>query len=254
MKYLILSVGFFLFSCTKSSTDIPCIPDDLDENVIMFYPFTDGSLMDESGNEHHLDNPTSASPAEDRHGNPNCAYSFTSQVDTQYLISQNKIDLLDYDELSMAVWVYRDTIPEDGDLNMILSNGDSPMRCPDEKGWVGLYTYDCLKCVFFRGAQVWEQNIVQTSNFCRPNVLDLGFTWNLIVGVKDKNTLRLYKDGVLEEEKPARTPCDAALNSTEEFFTYIGKEYEGKLDDIIVFDKALNQIDVLSLMDMDCCQ
>ena len=74
-------IGLLLIavSCKKNDNEekrIPCIPGGLSNNVIAFYPFSNGSLNDMSGNQHHLTNPTSATSSSDRNGNTNCAYEF----------------------------------------------------------------------------------------------------------------------------------------------------------------------------------
>jgi hypothetical protein len=79
VSYLILLLA--AAGCNKSSeTDgaasMDCLPADMQSGVIAFYSFSNGSINDYSGNNYHLTNGTTASPAEDRAGNPNCAFLF----------------------------------------------------------------------------------------------------------------------------------------------------------------------------------
>jgi hypothetical protein len=62
-------------SCTKDGPGIDCIPDELQDNIIAFFPFTNGSLQDFVNPSQTLTN-ENAVMAADRHNNANCAYQF----------------------------------------------------------------------------------------------------------------------------------------------------------------------------------
>jgi hypothetical protein len=53
---ILFILGLTLFSCEKKG-DMPCIPLSLQNHVIAFYPFSNGSLSDVSGNDLDLVNP-----------------------------------------------------------------------------------------------------------------------------------------------------------------------------------------------------
>ena len=98
-------IGLLLIavSCKKNDNEektIPCIPSGLSNNVIAFYPFSNGSLNDMSGNQHHLTNPTSATSSSDRNGNTNCAYEFKNIPSlSEFLTTTNTSFLNNLNEL-----------------------------------------------------------------------------------------------------------------------------------------------------------
>jgi len=56
-----------------------CLPEDLKQGIILFYPFSNGSINDMSGNEHHLMKTGNCMSTVDRNNNVNCAYLFPSR-------------------------------------------------------------------------------------------------------------------------------------------------------------------------------
>ena len=52
-----------------------CIPINLQNSVVAYYPFSNGSINDFSGNNQNLVN-NNASSTSDRNGNENCAFEF----------------------------------------------------------------------------------------------------------------------------------------------------------------------------------
>jgi hypothetical protein len=92
MKYIytiILAIAFL--ACSDDDTTSPedkiCIPEGLQENLIAFYPFSDGSI-ENTVDGSTPDNMNNATPGEDRDGNANCAFSF-SKADSSHLDDKN---------------------------------------------------------------------------------------------------------------------------------------------------------------------
>ena len=100
-SFFLIGLVLFLFSCkTEEIIDeipeetIACIPDDLENNVIAFYPFSNGSLDDFSGGENDLINSTTASPTSDRNGNTDCAYIFDNAINSTEFLTTTDTDFL----------------------------------------------------------------------------------------------------------------------------------------------------------------
>ena len=79
---LLLSI-LLAFSCNSSDEQIErqlvdCLSIGLQNGIVAFYPFENGSIDDFSGNNNNLTNSTTASATMDRSGNANCAFSFNS--------------------------------------------------------------------------------------------------------------------------------------------------------------------------------
>ena len=91
--FLILSIG--IFSCKDNEQfKVDCLPTNLQNGVIAFYPFNGGSLDDKSTNSNNLANPTTAIPSTDRGGNADCAfYINNSKTEEEYLTATNSIFL-----------------------------------------------------------------------------------------------------------------------------------------------------------------
>lgn len=76
-KIFLVGLILIISSCAKDKgKKLPCIPNELANKVIAFYPFSNGSLNDFSGNNQNLTNTTTAHSSSDRNGNTNCAYEF----------------------------------------------------------------------------------------------------------------------------------------------------------------------------------
>lgn len=66
MKYInLILILLVLASCSRDS-EIPCIPAQLSDHVIAFYPFSNGNLSDVSGNDFDLVNPNDIPSSPDR--------------------------------------------------------------------------------------------------------------------------------------------------------------------------------------------
>jgi hypothetical protein len=101
---------FISISCEKSEEkaiiqNLNCLPINLQNGVIAFYSFGNGSLNDSSGNNYNLTNTTTASAGMDRDGNPNCAFQFDNG-NNEFLKYTNPafLDNLPTNNLSISFW------------------------------------------------------------------------------------------------------------------------------------------------------
>lgn len=100
---ILICVIILLDGC--GTTSIPCIPSSSQTDVVAFYTFSNGSLNDDSGNNQTLTNTTSAAPAADRFGNPNCAFEFDNlPTSSEFLVRSNASFLTTLTDFSVSLW------------------------------------------------------------------------------------------------------------------------------------------------------
>ena len=235
---------------------IPCIPGNLSANMLAFYPFSNGSINDFSGNGHHLTNTTTAHAAADRNGNTNCAFEFTSDsISTDFISASSTTFLNSLTKLSISLWYQPlDSTRNGGSFETLVSRGDTP-GCPDRAGDWSVGLYDCRKAVFGRQNSVWDNNI---TNFnCSQEVSVRTGTWHHLAAVFDQtsNTMSIYRDGILQDTATGIANCGFSGNPTIQDIgdLFLGKSYTGRLDDVILFNSDLGQSEINQLYSMGTC-
>lgn len=88
-----------VYSCEKHPQNdekkyIPCLPTSLTANVLAFYPFSNGTVNDLSGNQNHLVNTTTAKSTSDRNGNDSCAYEFVNLPNSTEFLTTSATNFL----------------------------------------------------------------------------------------------------------------------------------------------------------------
>lgn len=263
---------FFIFACTttfisckpelkeesKSNLpvkNIPCLPANLTSHVIAFYPFSNGSLNDFSGNSNNLTNLTSAIPSPDRSGNTSCAYEFNnSSSPNEYLSAQNSSFLNGLKDFSISLW-YKPKAPfqigNDAKLEGLISRG-TIQACPDKLGEWSLGLYDCRKVVFGRENSAWDNQI---KNTCEDEIVDRTNVWKHVVGTYDaKNkVISIYVDGVFQNAKTGEGCSQNSGQILDLGDLYLGYNYTGCIDDVVIFNKLLDATEVNSLFQTTTC-
>lgn len=256
---VILACGAMFVSCKKESSnvEIPCVPESVAGDVIAFYPFSGGSLSDFSGYNEDLTNATTASPASDRDGNANCAYEFDNlPASSEFLTIESPVFLNDLDEFSVALWYMPRDTNRDGGAYELLVGRDVGFSCPSRSGQWSLGLYDLRQAVFGINNSVWEDDDfigIPTNDVIAANT----GIWQHVVATfkKDGYLTALYIDGVLQETNEGIAGCTITpdVNDTGNFF--IGLDYTGRIDDIMVFNKSLNAVEVAQVYNIEpCCQ
>jgi len=248
IKFIILSTIFITsLGCdtdeqttTDNENSMNCIPTNLQSSVIAYYPFTDGSIDDFSGNNQNLTNTTSASSTSDRNANENCAFEFDFLSGTnEYLSTTNTTSLDVLTDFSISLWYQPLQSRDSGFYELLISRG------LDFQQW-NLGLHDCRKAVFG-----WTGNVWDNEQYFGCGVSDVSNDWHQLVATYDNstNTMTLYRNGILQETS------NIVYNSTASHIgdLIIGNEYTGKIDDIIIFNTSLNQSEVDSLYNMDSC-
>lgn len=243
-----------LSSCKK--TDISCIPNKLQKGIIAFYPFSNGSINDFSGNGNDLSNTTTASSAMDRNGNTNCAFEFNnSDTLTEFLSTSTTSFLDNLSEYSISLWYQPlDTIRPGGDFEVLLSR-DSGFSCPDRFGQWSVALYDCRQAVFGRQNSVWETIDISTSS-CQQTVTYLTGNWKHLVATYNQsdNEMKIYLNGALQDTQPILADCGSGVPTIQDIGDlFIGVDYTGRIDDIIIYNKTLNQSEIDELFGLETC-
>ena len=257
-------IGLILIiSSCKQNEDMPepapepilCIPSGLEGNVIAFYPFTNGSLDDISGNDENLTNTTTAGPTSDRNGNSSCAYVFNNDFSsTEFITTSNTVFLNNLSEFSVSLWYQPMSIIRDyGKLESLINRG-AGKSCPDRNGQWSIGLYDCRKAVFGRTNSVWDHDL---TNFNCQEEIDLRTNeWTHLVATFKQTgvEMKIYRNGVIQESTMGEADCSSGVPSVEDVGDlFLGKDYTGKIDDVIIFNKELTQQEVNLLFDMDVC-
>ncbi len=258
MHKLLLSTLFLLFiSCGgKDSFSVECLPASLQSGVVAFYSFNNGSLADDSPNSNNLSNTTTAKPTSDRAGNPTCAYLFTNNSTLSEYITNSSTGFLNgLNDFSISIWYQPiDPTRDGGDYEILVSRGDAP-RCPDRRGEWSVGLYDCRRAVFGHNNSVWANLITPLPGNCQDEIDALTDNWQHVVAIKNGNTYTLYFNGVLDETETGNASCSNLYLAQDIGDLYLGKYYTGKLDDILIYNRALTQAEVTSLFNLEaCCQ
>lgn len=261
--YAILIIGLMV-SCDNDDNGDPnpdpeqsCIPANLQNDIIAFYPFSGGSLNDYSGNGYDLSNSTTAFASQDRAGNPNCAFEFVA-ANNDFLTYVNPVimDNFDSQPFSVSLWFKTEGNRDGGEYEQLIGRGTG-LHCPDTYGEWSVGLYDCRNSVFgINDYSLWGNGIANPYgdttciNDPSKNV------WHHLVVTSDGSAggTNMYIDGVQTTNSPG-TGCNNPHGTNPVGDLFLGKEFTGILDDVILFSKVLTNAEVLQLYESDaCCQ
>ncbi len=216
-----------------------CIPSNLANGLIAYYPFSAGSLEDFIGTA-HLTNTTSAHPGSDRNGNSNCAFEFDSS-NNEFLRGTAVDTLNGLTELSISLWYQPGVVQSDYEL---LVGRDDGLHCPDTNGQWSLGLYDGRSPVFGYKNSVWAGSSTEG-------------TWYHVVATyhQQDNTLKIYRNGVLQNTAVGVGGCNPVPTVQDIGDLFIGKYYTGKIDDVAIYSRELTGSEVEQLFQLEpCCQ
>lgn len=247
-------------SCSKDAetiqaTQIPCLPKSLSNNVLAFYPFSKGTLNDISGNKHHLINTTTAKPTQDRNANDSCAYEFDNiPVSSEYLTNSATDFLNGLTEFSVSLWYQpQDTSISSQQFQSLVSS-DMGNNCPDKNGQWSIALYDCRKALFFKTSSVWDKHTPGFS--CEQEISSRTNVWHHLVATYNQSGLvmKIYKNGILQDTASGNGNCGSVVTNNHKIGDLVlGKDYTGKIDDVIIFNKTLTQAEVTMLYKLETC-
>lgn len=209
------------------------------QDLISSYSFT-GNANDDNGS--HDGTVHGAVLTQDRFGNPNNAYSFDGVDDYIALPASNDWGFGEGD-FSISAWF---TSTDDGpsDLGNIIryDNGHGPASL-----WGVRLNSDELQFLGGQGGvNVTHEQVVTDGN------------WHHVVSVRKDFNLQIYYDGMLvvDSTLAIRTDIAPQLNyypSIGRLGSYNGLYFNGSIDDIAIYDKALTQSEVSDLFDQGLC-
>jgi len=240
--FLILSIT----CCKKDEFTVDCLPANLQNGVIAFYPFNNGSLSDESPNSNNLINTTSAAQTTDRHGNPTCAYVFDNHLGpTEFLTRANPSFLNNLAAFSISVWYEAlDTSIQGVYLEGLVGRGFGPAHCPDRIGEWSVGIFDGRRPVFGHNNSVWA------GAASPPNIN----YWHHVVAVKNNDTYKIYQNGVLYGQVTGSGGCLPPFElAQDEGDLFIGNRFTGKIDDILIYNRELKETEILDLYNLESC-
>lgn len=262
LLYVALIVGLII-SCDNDDNPNPqpepessCIPANLQTNMIAFYPFSGGSINDFSGNNYNLSNSTTAMPAQDRNGNANCAFSFDA-ANGEFLTYANPtfINGFDSQPFSVSLWFKAEGTRSGGIYEQLIGR-DTGLHCPDTYGQWSVGLYDCRNSVFgINDYSLWGDGYpnfygdTDCANDPSTNV------WHHLVVTSDGTPggTMMYIDGLPTSHAP-NTGCSNPQGTSDIGDLFLGKEYTGLLDDVVLFSQTLTQSEVTQLYELaPCC-
>ena len=210
-------------------------------------------MKDLSGNEVNLINGTGAHPARDRNQTINHAYEFDNRINSsQFITTQNTAFLNNLRSFSISLWYQPlDEFRGTGRYETLISRGVG-ISCPDRNGQWSVGLYHCRKAVFARTNSVWDLDI--TDQGCEAEIIARTNKWtHLVVTFSgDNEIMAIYRNGVLQETKSGKGDCGTIIPEARDIGDlFIGKKYTGKIDDVIIFNKAMNQEEVDLLFEME---
>ncbi|WP_177765580.1 LamG domain-containing protein [Flavobacterium sp. I3-2] len=259
MNFKILSLAtlfvsaILIFSCQNddnTNTQNPstnCLPTNLQNGVIAAYSFSNGSLNDSSGNNYHLSNPTSAFSDADRAGNPNCAFHF-KKANGDFLTRANPLFLNDFgtQPFSISLWYKcNNPNPTTSEWEKLISR-DIGEFCPAIFGQWSVSLIDLRRPVF----GINERNII--FNLSNTEISQ----WRHLVVTSLGNDLKMYLDGVQSTVPITSGGCNPGTTHMPSNVgdLFLGIDYEGLLDDIIIYNRVLSQSEVIQLANLaPCC-
>ena len=245
-----LPYGFDIFPDTISTVALDVIPSslgtakdfgyaeftfnvvDLQEGLVAYYRFS-GNALDGSGNNLH-GNVLGAQLTEDRHGRAGRAYSFDG-IDDRIEVGNDKV--LENQTYSLSAWFKA----SDSTGGIISMSGFNPVR--NNSGYYLSLKNGNLRGLSNTSIDNWVRNV-------DDNIITLE-EWHHVVFSYDGKALKLYKDGVLTStlEFPhivnysEHNPLQIGSYSTQAGATI----YTGDLDDIRIYNRALNAQEVKAL-------
>lgn len=230
-----------------------CLPAGLETDIIAYYPFSMGSIQDFSGNGMHLTNATTAFITSDRGGNPECAYEFIAANGD--FLETNQTSLLNgLTNFSVSLWYMpKDSLIDGTPMEVLVSRGTGT-SCPDRFGDWSISLYDCRRAVFGRLHCIWDMDIASPMD-CQEEAYIRTGSWHHVVATYDNGEMKLYRDGVLQGVVTGVAGCGTTPTIQDLGNLFLGKQYTGKLDDVIIYGRTLNQSEVGLLFEAEpCCE
>ncbi len=238
MKQIVTSIIFLVLSFTISTAQIS------KEGMVRYYTLN-GTALDYSGN--NLDG-TVYGPVTimDRFNNWRFAYSFSNENEDYIDLPNTNIELNEY---SYSIWVNLSEYPKSGQKSIIFDigglDGDQVISYNNNygvnemhNGWT-FHSYDI--------------NSVKTVSTNTEATLGM---WYHIVAIRNLNEIKLYVNGNLISTRLVTGNADYGVTETK---VYLGTRYDktnffsGSIDDLRVYNRPIDESEVLALYNEGIC-
>ena len=197
----------------------------LEQGLVAYYPFTNGSVDDFSNNGNNATN-NGATTTFDRFGNYNSAYNFDGSDD---YINTNIIDIFT-NKISMALWFKTSGTHYPSGL---LTSRIGYSNFSGLSAYAGPIAFH----VKYSGALITNNGV---------NYLDNG--WHFCVGTYDGSMMKIYMDGVYICSNPKTGDVDDLANYLIGFDeSNNNRHFNGDIDDIRIYNRALSELEIQSL-------
>ena len=211
----------------------------LEEGLVAYYPFN-GNANDASGNGNN-GAVIGALPADDRDGNSNSAYSFDGEDDYIVVPDANSLDF-GSNNFSFSFWVkYSSQAGGYDDIAAVYMKSE--------------YNEPKTGTAFILEQPVNGRVQFRTSSNNPLSSVGGGLNqneWTHFVSLRESNVLKLYINGQLDAT--LEVPIDNVTNDKALFFgghqsDMLAQKLSGLLDDIRIYNRALNADEVTSLFE-----
>ncbi|MBR5726928.1 MAG: LamG domain-containing protein, partial [Muribaculaceae bacterium] len=206
----------------------------VNDGLVAYYPF-DGDVNDYSGNGNHGTIVGNVTPAADRFGNPNSAYSFPGYAFNY--VSVPDTEILHLNTFTLSAWVYSEAGDYGGEhlinKGRDMTNGSYRLRV---RGVHGQNDYNGINAAAI-------EEYPETGQ------------WHMITGTVEGDQARFYIDGVLQSEATLSHPFN--YNNTEpltlgchyysgvpDFWAYT---LNGIMDEVRIYSRVLTPQEVMLL-------
>jgi hypothetical protein len=218
------------------------LPANLQEGLVGYWPFC-GNANDESGNGHD-GTVNGATLTEDRFGNANAAYDFNGgpNFSADRIICNNP--LTNDSDFSFSFWLRNESTSPDWTVPLMIQGANSSYEFYFTQDSIAFDNFDLQQATI--NTQLTFSNSVNTENF------------NNYCFSYDGSELTLYLNGNYSSSYSTSnliTPFDGQL--------FIGKHccflddmptgFNGALDDIAIYNRALTPAEVQELYTLDAC-
>ncbi len=236
---------------TRSTLDY-CLPANLQNGVIAFYPFTTGRYRDESGNQNNLLENSFVLGDVGRGGIEDCAFTFDNRLWADaYLKADNSSFLNGNASFSISFWykfidsIYYDnqTLVRRGnvDYNCIPRTGEWSVGITDGRA---IYFAHDNRVTGFHASPVPEDYYAYSSTH-----------WMHLVVVKDNEQFLIYTDGSLSDSTSGLANCTDPHLAEDVGDLFIGEGFNGSMDDVIFYNRAIPADQVWDLFNVSpCCR
>ena len=207
------------------------------KHLMAYYPFS-GNAIDASGKGNHGSIHGSLIPTIDRKGNANSAYEFDGN--SSYIEIPSNYLLKPTTKITLSAWVCPYTNKDNDDIIVLSYNGT---YYPYTSYGIGKLinkkiTFLCTTGTYSYDA---ESTTIEGTTILLPN------TWYMVTATYDGSMMKLYINGVLENSTALTGALVYNENPLKLGHSVNTQFFQGKLDEIRIYNKALNQAEITQL-------